>query len=117
MAHKQTWVKVNARVDEEIAGLVETLSLFPKLQTIESCQGYGSRAAWVCFIYGECWEDLTQFVCGYLGVRLAETVGDTASLSIHVSESGTIRGELSIRPGMIDATTSAIRQLARRFTC
>lgn len=39
MAHKQVWVKVNAQVDERIAGLISEMNEVPGMQTVESCQG------------------------------------------------------------------------------
>jgi hypothetical protein len=50
--HEQTWVKVNTTVDKGISRLIEALSDFPKLKTIESCQGTKGWA-WVCFDYGD----------------------------------------------------------------
>lgn len=88
------------------------------MQTIESCQGGNGRPVWICFIYGDCsgghWEELAHFVLGYFGPNLARHVGDAASVSIYVSESGTIRGELSIRPEAIDTVTTAIKALAKK---
>lgn len=97
-AHEQVWVKINAPVDRAIGGLISALSAFPKLQTIESCQGNGKEAAWVCFVYGidagEAWRELADFVLGYLGPRLAREVGDLASVRIQVTSFGRARGEL-----------------------
>ncbi len=56
MAHAQTWVKINAPVDAALDELMCVLSTFPRLQTIESCQGNRTRPAWVCFSYGNSWE-------------------------------------------------------------
>lgn len=54
---EQTWRRVNTHVDRKIAELIEALSLFPKLQTIGSCQGGSGewRNSWVrvSFKYGE----------------------------------------------------------------
>jgi len=112
MSHKAVWVKVNVQVDAGIADLISALSLFPALQTIESCQG---EPAWICFRYGQGYSDLTEFICGYFGIGLARMVGDAATVLIRVTESEIIRGELSIRPGMITATTEAIKQLAHEY--
>jgi len=47
--HKQVVVKVNAFADETIAPLVEALNRFERIETIDSCQGYGGRPAYVYF--------------------------------------------------------------------
>ena len=38
--HEQVFVKVNAELHEAIEPVVEALSLFPKLHTIDTCQGF-----------------------------------------------------------------------------
>ncbi|MBM4160972.1 MAG: hypothetical protein FJ217_07725 [Ignavibacteria bacterium] len=114
--HKQKWTKVNAPVDEGVSELVSALSLFRKLQTLESCEG---PPAWVCFKYGSYWDnewmELSRFLCGFFGVALARLVGDAAQLSIQLTASGTIRGELIVRPRMMAATIRAIEHLAREY--
>ena len=119
VGHKQMWVKVNAHVDEGVAGLVGALSAFPQLQTIESCQGTVPKGAWVCFRYGEdrpdaCY-DLAKFVVGYLGPGLAREVGDLADVSISISTWGRAQGEIAVRPGAMPRCLKALRKLARRF--
>lgn len=113
--HKQTWVKVNASVDDGVAELVRSLNAFPRLQTIESCQGRSDRPAWVCFSYGEywndSWRDLADFVLGYLGPGLARAVGDGASITLRVTNSGLVRAELTVRPGATHATVRGLRRL------
>lgn len=117
--HKQEWVKVNAPVDQDIAELVETLNSFPRLQTIESCQGGAKNGPWVCFVYGNHWDspwkELAEFVLGYLGPGLAAQVGDRASVSIQIKQSGQIHGELAIRPGALKLTGAALRRLRRSY--
>ena len=114
--HKQTWVKVNAPVDERIRELIEALSAFPKLQTIESCQGDENTGAWVAFWYGEYWDtswnELAIFVLGYLGPKLMSELGDRVSLSIQVNSAGLPLGELTVRPGAITRTARLLRDLA-----
>lgn len=118
--HKQTWVKINAPVDKEIVKLIEVLSSFPRLETVESCQGNANRSAWVCFRYGDYWlhpwRDLASFVLGYLGPGLAHMVGDNASVTLQVTEFGLVQGELAVRPGATHATVSALRRLVRGFS-
>ncbi len=124
MGHKQAGVKVNAPVDSGIAGIVAALSAFPRVRTLESCEGEVTdagieQAAWVCFQYGDYWEhpwrDAAQFVRGYLGPRLALAVGDGASLSLRVTASGTTEGELRVRPGAFRETARALQALRRQL--
>lgn len=118
MAHAQKWVKVNAPVDAALEELVRSLSAFPRLQTIESCQGSRTRPAWVCFSYGNSWEhpwrELASFVLGYLGPGLKSRVGDRADLLLRVATSGRVQAELAVRPGAMRQTVTALRDLARR---
>lgn len=118
MAHAQKWVKVNAPVDVALKELVRALSAFPRLQTIESCQGNDTRPAWVCFTYGNSWEhpwrELASFVLGYLGPRFVSRVGDRADLVLRVTTMGKVQAELTVRPGAIRQTVKALRDLARR---
>lgn len=117
--HRQTWVKVNVPVDERVADLVRRLNAFPRLQTIESCQGASERPAWVCFSFGDywrhSWRDLASFVLGYLGPGLAREVGDRATVTLRVTESGLVHGELVVRPGAIQLTLRALTRLLRDF--
>lgn len=111
--HKQTWAKVNAPVDEGAKELIEALSSFPKLQTIESCQG-NKRGAWVCFWYGDYWEnpwqELAEFVLGFLAPYLTSEIGDAISLVISVNEGGVPQGEIAVRYGAIREAVDALRK-------
>ena len=113
------WATVNAPVDEGIAELIEALARFPHLQTIESCEGGVSNHPWVCFVYGAYWEnpwrDLAHFVLGYLGPRLMQELGDGVSVSIHVRESGTVQGELSVNPSALQGEIKALIRLSRAY--
>ena len=114
--HKQKFIKVNAPVDSKIADLVGSLSIFPQLRTIESCQGGPGQSAWVCFSYGENqWQELARFALDYLGPQLAAAIGDRANLYVRVTESGQVLGELTVRPGALQMTTNAIKRLAKNF--
>lgn len=118
MAHAQKWVKVNAPVDAGLEKLMQSLSAFPRLQTIESCQGNSTRPAWVCFSYGNSWEhpwrELAAFALGYLGPGLISRVGDRAGVVIRVTTLGRVQAELTVRPGALRQTVKALRALARR---
>jgi hypothetical protein len=41
--HKEVQVKVNAWVDEGIAPIITALNQFERVETVDSCQGYGSK--------------------------------------------------------------------------
>lgn len=88
---------------------------------MESCQGDPDRAAWFCFRYGKYWlhpwRDLAGFVLGSLGPNLARQVGDRASVSIQITESGLAQGELTVRPGAEQRVIRALRHLGRDFSC
>lgn len=118
--HRQAWAKVNAPVDEGVRGIVEALSAFPSLETVESCQGRETSGPWVCFRYGCYWEhpwrDLSEFVLGYMAPELTRIVGDGASVRIQVTPSGVIFGELSVRPGAASEVEAALRKLLRTFS-
>jgi hypothetical protein len=52
MSHKQVPARVTAYVDEGIKELVEVLNGFPKVQTIDSCEGSDKSLAYVYMFYG-----------------------------------------------------------------
>ncbi len=119
--HKHVWVKVNAPVDHGVAELVEALSMFNGLETIESCEGDDNVPAWVGFWYGNHWDDpwrgLAEFVLGYLAPYLGQKVGDGAGLIIRSTESGRPRGEITVRSGAMPQVVEAVLSLARNSEC
>lgn len=118
--HDQVWTKVNAPVDRGVLELIDALSAFPKLQTVESCQGGDQTPAWVSFIYGQertrQWRDLADFVLGRLGPALASELGDRISVLIQVHECGEARGELTVHPEVMRRTVKALKKLRRSLT-
>jgi hypothetical protein len=118
MEHPQVWAKVNAPVDQGLVELIETLSLFRPLQTIESCQGNAGEYARVSFIYGcerkEPWKKLAEFVLGFLGPELAKNFGDRVHTSIRVGKTNSwIQGELLIENTMVDEVTEFLKTLSK----
>ncbi len=115
--HKQTWAQVNVPVDEGVSGLVSALSGFPRLQTIESCQG--DSAPWVCFRYGNYWEhpwrELAEFVFGYLGPQLVNELGDRVDVVVRLTEHGDVQAELWIRHGALERTIETLERLAQEL--
>lgn len=120
MSHEQVWTKVNAQVDKGIAPLVEALSAFPELQTLSSCEGYQDRAATVSFRYGapspEAWRELSAFVFGFFGPKMAQKVGDSARVFVEVTTWGETLGGLSIRPGCVSDVAVAVSEMAEEFS-
>ncbi len=115
--HKQTWAQVNVLVDEGVSGLVAALSAFPRLQTIESCQG--DNDPWVCFRYGNClehpWRELADFVFDYLGPQLVNELSDRVSVVVRLTEYGDVQAELWIRPGALERTIATLKRLAQEL--
>ena len=113
--HREVPVKVNAWVDEGIAGLVTALSEFDGIVTLESCQGDVQSGAWVCFRYGSfqehAWRELADFVLGFLGPKLAKEIGDRANVRVQVTSIGTAQGEISIAPGAETIVEETLRRL------
>lgn len=121
--HEQTWIRVNTHVDRKIAELIKALSLFPKLRTIESCQGDSAKGKnhwiWVSFEYGESrvssWRDLSEFVLGYFGPGLTTLLGDTIDIFVRVTEAGWIQAELYVCPDSLMKAVRAVKSLAHKF--
>lgn len=114
MSHRQVWTKVNAPVDEGVRHLVEALSAFDGLQTVESCEDIGGRA-WVCFYVGENprdWNQAAALALGRIGPFLASRLGDLAEVSLRVTEIGAMQGELTVRLDALDDTVSLLHELA-----
>ena len=109
-AHKQTWVKVNAQVDEGIAEIVTILSQAEGLQTIESCQGRPAAnpqggvepMAYVYFYLGD-WQTLSRFTFG----TIAPAIKKIEKVSVMIE----IAGRCEPR-GRLGASTPSLQQLA-----
>lgn len=112
-AHRQTWVKVNAPVDEGIAPLIEALSQFSGVRTLDSCEGTGD-SAWVCFDCGEeDWRELSEFVLSVLGPPLMTEFGDRVELRVIITESGLYRAEMTVAKSVIPAVSQTVKGLSR----
>lgn len=110
--HQQKAIKVNGLADIGVADLVEALSDFPLLRTIESCQGPPMR---VWFVYGleeADWPPLANLVLGYLGPELARQFGDGVDMRIRVTDIGKGRAVLTVQPGLLEPVIQTIRSLA-----
>ncbi len=125
--HKQTWVKVNAQVDDGIAELIEVLGRFPSLETMSSCQGDldGQLGATVFFYFGNdisCtgsigkWKELVEFVLGYLGPGLDAAVGTKVQTSLIVGYKGDVQGKLYIHSDALSKTVRALKRLSKIYS-
>ncbi len=115
MSHSQTFAAVNAKVDIGVVQLVEALSRFPGLVTMESCQG-NEDGAFVCFQYGTGWRSLSEFVFSFLAPELSRRVSDDAAVIVRYSpDNGNIMADLTVRPGATDRVSVAVSQIASAF--
>jgi hypothetical protein len=111
--HSQKWVKVNAPVDVGIAPLIESLSAFDGVRTIDSCEGNGD-SAWVCFDCGDDdWMNLSKFVFTVIGPPLMAEFGDRISLDVEITEAGMYRAEMTVAKSIISAASKTVNQLSR----
>lgn len=108
-SHAQTWVKVNAQVDEGIAEIVAILSRVDGLQTIESCQGEPAAnpqavevMAYVYFDLGD-WRALSKFAFETIAAAI-EGIED-ASVAVKIDSGCEPRGRLG-------APTSSLANLS-----
>lgn len=112
MGHDQVFAKVNVPVDIGVRSIIEALSAFDGLQTVESCEG---PPIWVSFRYGRWWEhpwrDLAAFLFGFLGPELAALIGDRASVQAVVSETGAVLAEITVREGVQGQPQGALTKL------
>ncbi len=110
--HQQVSVKVNAQVDRGIAELISSLSDFPELRTLESCER-DNDWAWVCFVYGtDGWRSLAKFVFDTVGPPLVSKFGDRVNLNIGITEAGDYRAEMTVNKGVISAVSKAVKRMA-----
>ena len=96
--HKQTWVKVNAPVDEGIAEIVSILSEVEGLETTDSCQGSPLRdyldrdvLGYVFFYFGD-WQTISEFAFGTIAPALEGI--DGASITVEIFCGSNPRGRL-----------------------
>ncbi len=109
--HETVWVKVNVPVDRGVAALVEALSQFARLRTIESCQG---PPAWVCFDAGEEigeWHQLADLVLDILAPAISQIEGARFEI---IADSGPPQGELTVCPEALYATVRRLQWLANK---
>lgn len=114
--HKQVWVKVNAQVDEEIAGLISEMNEVPGLQTVESCQGEPTegpsgkvKCAFVYFYFGD-WEQISRLAFD----EMAPALSGLGHVQVDRPGIGDPMGKLVIFPGSLHQGTEALFQVLSR---
>ena len=98
-------------MDRGILHLIEALSTYPELQTLESCEG---PPVWISFWYGRYWEhpwrDLSAFVFEVLAPLIQEAVSDDAEVSIHVNSGCVPFGQITTRPEIVPVLARALSE-------
>lgn len=108
-AHAQTWIKVNAPVDERIAELVSVLNRVEGLETLQSCQGEpGERHGYVYFSFGE-WQNLCRFVFVTIAPRLHPYLGEDVKLEVIAAEQPIAK--MSFSAEAVPQVTSALKEV------
>jgi|SRR5208337_4624165 len=111
--HTQTWIKVNAPLDEGVAEIVSILNTVDGLGTFESCQGEpGEREGYVYFACGD-WKRISQLAFERLGPVLKEKLYDDATLIVQVTGSDEPMAKLSFRAEASSMVVSALKEVLR----
>ena len=114
MAHDTIPIKVNAWVDKDIAPLVEAISVFPQIVTVDSCQGGSDEKAYVHFVC-ESDEDVLHALVRSLS-RAMNTLlptADAARVQIEwVAGSDYPMATLVVEPKLIGSLTEVVRSVA-----
>ena len=112
--HSQTWTKVNVKVDEGVACLVETLSQIPGLETIESCQGYPKLGVqgqgYVCFCYGN-WRKVCSLAFVVLGPELAKAIGGKVAVSVEACDAQEPLGRIEFDSMLVTNVAFVLRRV------
>jgi len=109
--HAQTWVKVNAPVDERIAELVSVLNQVEGLETLQSCQGdVGGRDGYVYFACGD-WRTLCELVFQRIGPKLKSSVDEDATLTVKMTSADSPMAKLSFKAEAISTIVSALKEV------
>ena len=107
--HTQTWVKVNAPVDEGIAELVSALNRVEGLETLQSCQGEpGERLGYVYFSFGG-WQNLCRFVFDSVAPCLHPYLGEDVKLEVIAAEQPIAK--MSFSAEAVPHVTSALKEV------
>ena len=107
--HPQTWVHVNAQVDEAVAEVVSTLNELPGLMTVQSCQGGDGKPAYIYFYFGD-WEQVCRFVFTKLGPAVREAAGEEPMISVEVFNDSPPMAKLTFDPEATSSIASGVRR-------
>lgn len=111
IAHPQTWIKVNAPVDEGVAEIVSVLNSVDGLETLQSCQGDpGEKEGYVYFACGT-WEEVCRFVFQKLGSKFKKRVDDEATLIVEATGADFPMAKLSFRAEATSMVVSALKEV------
>ena len=113
--HIQTFVKVNARVDEGLADLIHLMNLIDGLITLDCCQGYNGWG-YVYFRYGN-WRKLGKFLFETLR-RALEGIEEIEYNLISIDGDEPM-SKISFRAETIPQIVSALKKLVtgHKFEC
>jgi len=112
-AHPQTWIKVNAPVDEGVAEIVAILNTIDGLETLQSCQGEpGECEGYVYFSCGD-WKSVSRLVFERIGPVLKGRLDEDATLVVHATNADEPMAKLSFRAEASDMVVSALKEVLR----
>lgn len=112
-AHPQTWIKVNAPVDEGVAEIVSLLNGIDRLETLQSCQGEpGEREGYVYFALGS-WQDICHLVFQKIGPALKKKIDEEATLIVEATDADFPMAKLSFKAEAVDMIASALKEALR----
>ncbi len=112
-AHLQTWIKVNAPVDEGVADIVATLNTVDGLETLQSCQGDPTeKDGYVYFACGD-WKRLSEFVFERIGPPLKSRLDEDATLILEATNADCPMAKLSFRAEAAGMVASTLKEVLR----
>ena len=111
--HPQTWIKVNAPVDEGVAEIVSMLNSVEGLETLQSCQGGpGEREGYVYFACGD-WKRLSRCVFEQIGPSLKRKLDEDATLTVEATNADEPMAKLSFKAEASGMVASALKEALR----
>ena len=111
--HLQSWVKVNAPIDEGVAEIVSLLNGIDGLETLQSCQGDpGSTDGYVYFCCGD-WKRLSEFVFERIGPAIKRKLDEDARLVVEATNAFEPMAKLSFKAEAADMVVSALEDVLR----
>jgi hypothetical protein len=111
--HPQTWIKVNASVDQGVAEIVSMLNTVDGLETLQSCQGEpGGSEGYVYFACGD-WQNVSRFVFERIGPVLKERLDEDATLVVQATNANEPMAKLSFRAEASGMVVSALKEVLR----